>query len=90
MHHIIFARNNLGCYLQYKEDEADKDQDQRAIMAVWLTNNFQALSLSPMMSGPGFFSMSPESRINSINAFITNCREVMATRYSNENWRTET
>ena len=42
------------------------------------------LSRSPMMSGPGFLSTSPESRISSISAFITDCREVVATEHSNE------
>ena len=39
---------------------------------------------SPMMSGPGFLSTSPESRISSISAFITDCKEVVATKHSNE------
>ena len=43
-----------------------------------------ALFHSPMMSGPGFLSTSPESRISSISAFITDCKEVVATEHSNE------
>ena len=39
---------------------------------------------SPMMSGPGFLSTSPESRISSISAFIINCRDVVATKHSNK------
>ena len=39
---------------------------------------------SLMMSGPGFLSTSPESSISSISAFITDFREVVATRHSNK------
>ena len=41
-----------------------------------------SLSHSPMLSGPGFLSMSPESRMSSISDFITDCREVVTTKHS--------
>ena len=42
---------------------------------------------SPKISGPGFLSTSPESRISSISAFIADCREVVATKHSDEKMR---
>ena len=41
---------------------------------------------SPKISGPGFLSTSPESRISSISAFIADCREA-ATKHSDEKMR---
>ena len=43
-----------------------------------------SLSHSPMMSGPGFLSTSPKSRISSISTFVTDCKEVGAMKPSNE------
>ena len=39
---------------------------------------------SPIMSGPGFLSTSPESRISSIRAVITACWRVAATKHSTD------
>ena len=53
----------------------------------WVVKNMHNLIYSnytPIMSGPGFLSTSPESRISSISAFITDYREVVATKHSNE------